>query len=222
MSPRSAKAVRGRHHEDPSAALRELLITTAERLLVEGQVADITTRDIARAAGVSIGVIYNYFASKNDLLVTALVRRVQRGVAQFDDNLPEPGTATVEENLNRFARAMFDLHASALPTIAGLMTDPPLLHQFIAELHRPPFGAQLYPQRVTEYLDAEQRLGRLSSVNLEAATTLLVGATAMLALSGLLRGGSPDDGAGLLPDIVDTLICGLDQPPSSEQATTPE
>ncbi|HVB64884.1 MAG TPA: TetR/AcrR family transcriptional regulator, partial [Nitrolancea sp.] len=94
MSPRSAKAVRGRHDEDPSAALRELLITTAEQLLVEGQVADITTRDIARAAGVSIGVLYNYFASKNDLLVTALVRRVQRSVAQFDTDLPEPGTAT--------------------------------------------------------------------------------------------------------------------------------
>ncbi len=55
------------------AELRELLIDAADRLLADRQVSAITTRDIARAAGLSDGVLYNYFANKNDLVVVALL-----------------------------------------------------------------------------------------------------------------------------------------------------
>lgn len=65
MSPRRAKATLGRVGTDPATALREHLVDTAERLLAEKQVGAITTREIARAAGVSDGVLYNYFADKD-------------------------------------------------------------------------------------------------------------------------------------------------------------
>ena len=194
---------------DPGAALRELLITTAEELLADRQVTAVTTRDIARAAGVSDGVLYNYFASKDDLLVTALVRRFRRGVAEFEARLPEPGTATVEENLNRFTRALFDLNTAALPSAAGLMTDLPLLHRFLEEIHRPPFGAQRHRERLIEYLEAERRLGRLSVADVDAATTLLSGAAALLAVTGVIH-GDPALEAGQLPSLVATLLRGLD------------
>lgn len=216
MSPRRAKAVRHHPSEDPGTALREHLIATAERLLAERQLTEITTRDIAREAEVSDGVLYNYFASKNDLLVAALVRRFERDVTQFVDTLPQPGTATIEENLNIFARAMFNLNAHALPVVAGLIADPPLLQQFIRQIHQPPFGAQLYRQRVVAYLESEQQLGRLADVNVEAATTLLSGAAAMLALSGLVQSRAPEDHSHELDDIVATLINGLRQVPHDQ------
>ncbi len=100
MSPRRARAVSGLDG-DPATALREHLIDVAERLLSERQVSAITTRDIARTAGVSDGVLYNYFADKNDLLLTALVRRYGRIVARFEADLPQPGTATVEAHGRR-------------------------------------------------------------------------------------------------------------------------
>ncbi len=133
MSPRRAKVIRDQagKNDDPGEALREHLVATAERLLEERQITEITTRDIAREAEVSDGVLYNYFASKNDLLVTALVRRFARDVQRFLERLPEPGTATVAKNLEVFARAMFDLNAGALPIVAGLIADPPLLHKFL-------------------------------------------------------------------------------------------
>lgn len=196
-------------------ALREHLIATAERLLGERQIGDITTRDIAREAEVSDGVLYNYFASKNDLLVTALIRRFARGVSQFLEDLPEPGHGTIEESLTILTRAMFELHAEAIPTVAGLITEPPLLHQFLTEIHQPPFGAQMYPGHVAAYLRDEQRLGRLSGVNVEAATTLLMGSTFMLALSGVIRHESHGDTSSQLPDIVQTLLEGLKPAPSA-------
>jgi len=219
MSKR-AKAISGRIDADPAAALREHLIETADRLLAEHQVSAITTRDIARAADVSDGVLYNYFTDKNDLLLTALVRRVSRIVARFDTDLPEPGTATVEENLNAYARAVLDRHADMLPIAAGLLTEPALLHRFIDEIHRQPFGPQLFRQRIAEYLSREQRLGRLPAVDVEAATTLLTGATVMLALSGPLRGLSSEDLTRQLPAIVGTLVRGLNSPSPPAQADT--
>ena len=84
--------MRGRVGDDPATALRELLVDSAEKLLAERQVSSITTRDIARAAGVSDGVLYNYFANKNDLLVAALMRRYAGLVSGFDADLPAPGS----------------------------------------------------------------------------------------------------------------------------------
>ncbi len=211
MSPRRARAVSGLDG-DPATALREHLIDVAERLLSERQVSAITTRDIARTAGVSDGVLYNYFADKNDLLLTALVRRYGRIVARFEADLPQPGTATVEENLGAHARAMLDLQADALPIAAGLITEPALLRQLIDAIHREPLGPQRILHHVAGYIVGEQRLGRLPAVDVEAATTLLFGATIMLAFTNLMGGASREDLARQLPAVVGTLVRGLDAP----------
>ncbi len=215
MSPRRARAVASRLGDDPATALREHLIDTAERLLAERHVSAITTRDIARAAEVSDGVLYNYFADKNDLLLSALVRRYGGVLARFGAGLPRPGTATVEENLHTYARALLDLHAHALPIAAGLLTELPLLHRFIDAIHREPFGPHLILEPIADYLTGEERLGRLAAADVEAATTLLFGATIMLALS-ILMGRSPEDVAQQLPSIVRTLLRGLGPSPAGQ------
>ncbi len=208
MSPRRAKGVKGRVGDDPATALRNHLIDTAERLLAERPVAAITTRDIARAAEVSDGVLYNYFAGKDELLVTALVRRFGNIVARHDADLPLPGSATVEENLNAFARASLGQLAEALPLVAALLTEPPLLHRFFEEVHGESFGPQLIFVRLSEYLRGECELGRLPAVDVEAATDLLIGATSLVALSHAL--GAPGvDVDARLPAMVGLLTRGL-------------
>src|SRR5262245_13050623 len=129
MSPRPAKAVRGRIGDDPASALRDLLVETADRLIGERPASAITTREIARAAGVSDGVLYNYFADKNDLIITALLRRHTETLRRYDLALPEPGTATVAENLAACARAAIDLVTGTLPSAGALLSEPALLHR---------------------------------------------------------------------------------------------
>jgi AcrR family transcriptional regulator len=183
MSPRSARALAGREG-DAGVLLREHLLDTADRLLAQGDVATITARALARAADVSDGVLYNHFADKNDVLLTALVRRFGRLVARFQAAAPTPGTRTVEENLEQLASSLLDLHSAAIPLIAKLLAQPALLERFLGDIHQPgePFGGKLIRDLVVDYVAAEQRLGRLASSDAAAAADLLIGGVALLAL----------------------------------------
>lgn len=208
MSPRRAQAI-GHVAGDPATALREHLVDAAEGLLAERSVAAITTRDIARAAGVSDGVLYNYFADKNDLLLTALVRRFGRLVEQLSGELPEPGAGTIEGNLELVAAALAELHAKAFPLVGSLLAEPALLHRFMAAIHdvEEPFGGKQIRDAVVAYLVAENAAGRLLVADVEAAADLLLGATAMQTLTGHLVPGT--DPVDRLPAVVDILIRGL-------------
>jgi AcrR family transcriptional regulator len=211
MSPRRAKAVTGRVGDDPATALREHLIDTADQLLAQRQVSTITTREIARTAGLSDGVLYNHFADKYDLLLAALLRRYQRLADRFAAALPEPGTGTVAVNLRAFAQASLAFHADLLPIGVGLISEPELLHRFMEAIHADLHGPQQNQTRLSGYLLHEQRLGRLSAdIDPVAAATLLTGACLNFAIAGLvLPDGARPDPAAALPAAVETLLRGL-------------
>jgi len=213
MSPRPAKAVRGRTGDDPATALRDLLIDTAERLIGERPASAITTREIARAAGVSDGVLYNYFADKNDLIITALVRRHTETLSRYDLVFPTAGSATVAENLEACALAAIDLVASTLPAAGSLLSEPALLHRFFDEIHRSPLGPHRMVGPIAQYLAEEQRLGRLGAFDLDAATTLLLGSAMTLGFSVTFGGASREHVVEQLPTIVTTLLRGLGSVP---------
>jgi AcrR family transcriptional regulator len=215
MSPRWTKATRGRVGDDPAAALREHLIDTADRLLAETQVGAITTREIARAAGVSDGVLYNHFADKHDLLLAALMRRYAQALNQFGSGLPEPGTGTVEANLVMYCEAALDLVSHALPMVAGLMSEPTLLHRFMVEIHREPHGPERLREPIAAYLTGEQRLGRLGEFPIEAALSLLIGPTLMLGFSELVGGAPRQTVVAAIPDIIRTLLNGVAPTPKA-------
>jgi AcrR family transcriptional regulator len=212
--PRAARAVAGREG-DPGVALREHLIAVAEDLLTEQQVSAITIRDLADAADVSEGVLYNYFADKTDLLLTALVRRFTGIVERLHAKRPEPGSATVEANLVVFADALLDLHTDALPVFGKLLTEPALLRRFMNDIHSPrqAFGGRQIRDPLVEYLGGEQKLGRIGAVDIDAAADLVVGAVATVALNGLLGAVTPAGARKRLSAIAATLVNGLEPAP---------
>ena len=193
----------------PAGALREQLLDAAERLLADRQVSAITTRDIARAAGLSVGVLYNYFADKNDLIVAALLRRYEAQLAVFEADLPAAGEGDIEANLVRYAEALFALASETLPSIAGLVSDPALMHRFVAEIHGPEFGMQRTLGQIAAYLVAEQRLGRLGEFDVAAAVTAFAGSMIALGIQAMVGGSAPDDARAQIPVVVRTLVGGL-------------
>jgi AcrR family transcriptional regulator len=210
MSPRRAKAVGGRVGDDPATALREHLIDVTEGLLAHAPIAAITTRDIARAAEVSDGVLYNYFDDKTALILAALVRRYERLARRFYDSLPEACSATVEDNMVTFANGLLELMVETLPTVAGLLTEPMLLHRVLDEIHRSELSPQYMQSSLSDYLQAEQRLGRLPEVDVAPVGTLLMGSVAVIALSGHFA-PMPDRAAlsAALRPVVATILRGL-------------
>ena len=221
MSPRWTKATRGRAGDDPATALRQHLIDTAERLLSEKQVGAITTREIARAAQVSDGVLYNHFADKHDLILAALMRRYEQALSQFGAGLPEPGSATVEANLTTYAEAALDLVAQAMPMVAGLISEPVLLHRFIAEIHREPFGPERMREPIADYISGEQRLGRLGEFPIDAALSLMIGPTLMLGFTELVGGAPRQTVVAAIPDIISTLLKGIAPKPAASTKARP-
>jgi AcrR family transcriptional regulator len=210
MSPRRAKALAGRVGDDPAAALRVHLLDAAAALIARAPLATITTREIARSAGVSDGVLYNYFHDKNDLLVEALVRRLRHSIESATARLPDAGTGTVEANLTSIATTLFELEGEVIPMIAGLLSDPTLLHRMFTALHEDPLGPQWFRAPLVAYVDAERRLGRIrADADPDALTLVLTGSTAVLALTGQVAPGSAGDVSGRVAAVVGQLMRGL-------------
>ena len=205
MSPRRAAAVK-EVPGDPGTALRQHLIAAAQTLLAERQVTSITARDLAREAGVSDGVLYNYFADKSELLLTALLGRFDALLDDFGAELPAPGTGSVEDNVRAYADALYRFDVDGFPMLAKLLGDPPLLQRFLVETHRRPVYTERVRKPVVDYLAGERRGGRIDQVDPEAAADLLIGAIAQLALTTVTGGRPP---ARRLSAVVDTLLKGI-------------
>lgn len=208
MSPRRAKAIADRAGDDPGVALREHLIEAALQLIGTAPISAITTRRIARAAGVSEGVLYNYFGDKAELIVAALRRRHDELVAQFNLRMPEAGSGTVEGNLVALVAAVTAMHDGLLPVFVGLLNEPVLLQRFIDEVHREPLGPF---REIATYIAEEQQLGRLArGFDVAAVTGLLVGTGLMEAFGRhLVPAHAPPAHAGGAPAVVAILMNGV-------------
>jgi AcrR family transcriptional regulator len=137
VSPRKPAALRG----SDSPGLREHLIATAAALIGERGSAGLAVRDIARAAQVADGVLYNYFEDKDDLLAHALLAHVA-SVMSARPPLPPAGTGTVAGNLELFIAGGLATLARVGPAFAGLLTQPGVLARFHAMVGGDPaFGA---------------------------------------------------------------------------------
>jgi AcrR family transcriptional regulator len=159
MAPRRARVLRD---DADGRDLRDHLVAVTQRLLAESDFEQLTTRRIARAAGVSDGVLYNHFADKDELILAALVARASALLRVFREACPTAGTGTVERNLAQLAAAMLELQRGLLPALAGLIGNRTLLERFLASLHAPEIGG---PDSILDcvhaYLAAESRLGRV-------------------------------------------------------------
>jgi AcrR family transcriptional regulator len=198
MSPRTAKVLRGGDQD-----LREHLIAAAATLISRQGTAGLSVRDIAREAAVADGVLYNYFAGKEDLIAHGLRAHV-RAALRAADPPPVPGSATVSENLESLLRETIRLLSQVLPAFAGTVGQPKVLGRFqeLMAGHRPDLGPGSghgradpggLPTRFTDYLTAERRLGRIApDADVEAAAALLIGAAHDLVLPHLLYSGDPE------------------------------
>lgn len=88
------------------------ILRAAAQVLTANGYAAATTNHIAARAGVSIGSLYEYFPSKDAILVALTEAHIAEGEAILNEVWAEVASCRdVEDVVRRFARAMFDLHA---------------------------------------------------------------------------------------------------------------
>ena len=88
--------------DDDADAVGEQLLDAAARVFASEGYAGARIMDIVRAAGLSCGAVYVRFDSKDDLLLAAVLRQVERYAQRF------PGS-TVEQIMAETSRAEGDL-----------------------------------------------------------------------------------------------------------------
>lgn len=157
-----------------------------------------TTREIAAAAGVAEGTIYNYFSSKDDLLIGLLLRLSEiadlagRLSQALDSDPREFFVATFREHMVD-AAAKHQLMQAVLPEI---LIDPELRRRFHDQFVAP-MSAQ-----IEQFVQAHIERGDVRPINAALATRAVQGMIFGLFILRIL--GDPTILNGW-PDLPDTL-----------------
>ncbi|GAA4611256.1 TetR/AcrR family transcriptional regulator [Actinoallomurus liliacearum] len=181
---------------------RDRILDAAAGLMRERGIARTTTKEIAKAAGLSEAALYKHFADKTELMLAVLRERMP-GVARVD---VRPGVGSVAETVAALTRATVDFYLEALPMLGSLLGDPRLMAAQRESLRRYGAGPEHLVRRLADHLRAERDLGRIAAdANLDAAAALLAGACFQQAFFRYFAEG-PD--AKPVPDATVTALSG--------------
>lgn len=108
----------------PPDERRRQLVGIGLRMLTERPITEITVDDVAREAGISRSLLFNYFPSKREYhlaIIRAAARRVRR---QTLDDLPsEDRAAAMLDRFLAFLERRRDLYLSVLRDVGGADPD---------------------------------------------------------------------------------------------------
>lgn len=191
---------------------RQNIIDATERLLQTQGLARLTTRDIAREAKVTEGLIYHHFKDKVELVHEAVERRVAE-TKNLLQNLPlQVGTRTLDEVLEDVFYAVYRSYYEVVILICALFTDHQLRGRMMEIMAEKNIGPEKAIEGLKVFLAAEQRLGRLSgAVDAGVAARCLWMIALQSAMEDRLLGRNPSP-AQIRRDIhaiVDTLMKGF-------------
>lgn len=141
---------------------RQNIIGATERLLQTKGLAQMTTRNIAREAGVAEGLIYHHFKDKAEL-IHEVVEQHMHVAKNILEKLPlQVGLRTVNENLEEVLQVAYDSNYQIIPIVCSVFADHQLQISIQKIMKERELGPQLAIETLALYLAAEQRLGRIA------------------------------------------------------------
>jgi AcrR family transcriptional regulator len=177
------------------------LLAAALTLFAQNGVSSTSIKDIAREAGVAQGLLYHYFASKDDLLW---------GVLEADTFLPQlqdifggserqPAGEVLTEVALRFDAFLADRQAMMRLILGELQSNPRIQALWEEGIRREELILQ-------EFLRARTAAGELRAHDVEVTTRMLMYGVVLLHLpGGKTAGGNP----AFLTAMIETLMRGI-------------
>ncbi len=100
----AAKSLRRKPKQSRSSATVDVIVTAAAQVLLEHGYPKATTNRIAERAGVSVGSVYQYFDSKDEIFAAVLQRYIEQLVA-VARSTPMSVDMTLQNQIEVLARA---------------------------------------------------------------------------------------------------------------------
>jgi AcrR family transcriptional regulator len=183
-------------------ARRAQIIDAAARVFAEKGFHRATTKEIASAAGVSEGTIYNYFDSKADLLIGIMARLAE--LEQLDVELTQALQGDVKDFMiaifrHRLARIQRgqELLQAVLPEV---LIDPELRQRFYRQ----------YVLRIAtlmeQYVQARIELGHVRPVDVPLTVRVVQGAFIGLLILRILGDEPLQSGWDDVPEVLAALV----------------
>ncbi len=195
------------------AARRQQILDAAARIFAEKGLEGATTKEIADAADIAEGTLYNYFKSKNDLVIAIIEQ-----LAQFEQRSAMMQAALDEDPLTFFVRHFSDRMAQVGPSYPLILASMPAilsspeLRQHYQELIMTPAVAL-----IEQHLLARVERGQLRAVDMPLVTRglvgMLLGIHLMLVLGDPLLTAAWQQPEALITTLADMLVHGLQTPP---------
>jgi len=156
---------------------RERILDGAAFVMRDRGLARATTKEIARAAGVSEALLYKVFQDKTDIFLAVFSERLPRVGVLSEGLATGAGRGSLKSNLRQLVAELLSFYLESFPIAASVFSDPDLLERHRETLRERDAGPARMVQGVAAYLRAEQTEGRIgSSVRPAVVAELLVGA----------------------------------------------
>lgn len=189
----------------PSTGVREAVLAATEAILAEAGVARLSTKEIARRAGVAESSIFYHFRDRLGLLQAVVALHLPR-FKDVADGLVA-GEGALRANLVALLDGLVAFYARVAPVLAAVQSDAELRARFVDRGAGELIGPRRGVAPIAAYLAGERELGRVrADLDVEAAALIVLGVAQQRAVLGNLGGGPVPGDAG---DVVDVLLAGL-------------
>ena len=183
---------------------RNQIIDTALKVFAEKGFAKTTIKDISETAGISQGLMYHYFKSKEDLL-TAVIQR-HSFIAQLRRIISGTHTKPVRQVLYETAAGFYDLLASKKELISIVLSEMqtnPAFKKMWSII--PVEGIKI----LSDYLSANISAGKLKPHNTEVAARSMLYTVVMLFMTHDMFTQSDIAVERFLKEMVDIFLDGI-------------
>jgi AcrR family transcriptional regulator len=192
---------------------KQKLINVTEQLLESNGVARLTTRMIAREAGVAEGLIYHYFKDKAELIHEVIEQHIN-DIRDAVEKLPASiGLNTVAENLENMMIITYKVQYSIAPLASSAFADNGIRERMREIIKLKDIGPKKEIEGIAVYLSAEQRLGRVNrDIDPDMAARILVAYSLRSGMNDWFLGLDPDrhEAEMELKGVIQTLMRGLE------------
>ncbi|WP_246258308.1 TetR/AcrR family transcriptional regulator [Amycolatopsis anabasis] len=193
----------------PSTGVREAVLAATEAILAESGVARLSTKEIARRAGVAESSIFYHFGDRLGLLQAVVHTHVPRYKEVAADVLQRAGRGSLRDNLSALLDSLEAFYLRITPIIAAVQADGDLRARFAERGADGDIGPHRGLAPIAGYLKRERELGRVrADLDPDSIALIVVGVAYQRAMLRHLAGAAEIRVEGV-PQVVDALLPSL-------------